>query len=248
MLLKNKTVMITGASSGIGRCTAILAAKNGATVILLARNIKKLNSVKSELFGSGHSLYQVDFSNENLNESLKEIFKKIGKIDGLFHCAGQHLALPLKACQSEQIEYLYKINVLSTFTLLQHLRKKNNHKPNCSILLMSSASALIGESGLSVYSSSKAALISLCRSLSSELIRDNIRINCISAGIVKTDMTESLFEKLNTEQMTTLINNHPMGLGSVTDVANGAMYLLSDMSKWVTGTNLVIDGGYTAIK
>ena len=113
---------------------------------------------------------------------------------------------------------------------------------------MSSASALIGEAGLSAYSSSKAALISISKSLCPEFIKDNIRINCISAGIVKTNLTEALFDKLNEEQMTTLIKNHPMGLGDVTDIANGVLYLLSDLSKWVTGTNLVIDGGYSSVK
>ena len=131
MLLKNKLIMITGASSGIGRCSAILAAAEGATIILLGRDIVTLNSVKAELEGSGHSSYQIDLASDNLEASIKAVFADSCKIDGLFHCAGQHMALPLKACQSEQVEYLYKTNVLSAFTLLKHLRKKNNHNVNC---------------------------------------------------------------------------------------------------------------------
>lgn len=248
MLLSGKNIIITGATSGIGKASAIEAAHQGANLILLGRQTDKLDSLLDSLRGQQHLAFTLDFESVDVEKELSVVFSNIPKVDGVFHCAGQHIALPLKACSIGVIERLFKINVTSSILLLKEVRKRNNHNKACSVVLMSSASGLVGEKGLSTYSSTKGALVSLTKSLSAELVADSIRVNCISAGIVKSEMTMSLFEKMTEAQLEQLEKKHPLGFGSVNDVADSAVFLLSDMSKWITGSNLIVDGGYTAVK
>ena len=246
--LTGKKILITGASSGIGKATAIIASKNGADVVLLGTRKEALLQTLQLMDEGDHSLYVVDFISDNLTASLKSMFKGVGKVDGLFHCAGVHSTAPLKVHDEATTEHVYKVNVLSIFTLLKELRKKNNHSNGCSVVLMSSSSAMLGEPGISAYASSKSAIIGLTKSLAAELAKDQVRVNCISAGIVKTAMTDKLFSNLEPSYVNEIESKHALGFGEPEDVANAAIFLLSSNSKWITGSNLVVDGGYTAIK
>lgn len=243
-----KKILITGASSGIGRATAIKISENGGDLVLVGTRIDALKKTLSLLGEGKHSLIVIDFLSGTLESDLKMLFKQTGKVDGFLHCAGIHSSAPLKVQDYSKTETLYKINVFSALSIIKELRKKNNHSPGCSAVLMSSVSALLGESAISAYASSKSALIGLTKSLSAELVKDNIRINCISAGIVKTEMTESFFEKLDDNYVRDIESKHALGFGMPNDVANAVMFLLSESASWITGSNLVVDGGYSAIK
>lgn len=246
--LAGKKILITGASSGIGKATAIIASKNGADVVLVGTRKDALQQTLQLMDEGEHASFIIDFLSDDVIASLKAMFKNIGKVDGLFHCAGVHSTAPLKVQDAANTELVYKVNVFSAFTLLKELRKKNNHSNDCSVVLMSSSSALLGESAISAYASSKSAIIGLTKSLAAELVKDNMRINCISAGIVKTAMTDKLFSNLEPSYVDDIKSKHALGFGEPEDVANAALFLLSPNSKWITGSNLVVDGGYTGIK
>lgn len=245
---KGKKILITGASSGIGRATAIQASRYGAKVIIVGRKPEELGITLQQMNGCNHQSFVIDFMSDDLSLSLKAMFKQVGQIDGLFHCAGVHFTSPLKVQDISNTELLFKINVFSAMTVIKELRKKNNHNSMCSVVLMSSASAILGEAAISAYASSKSAIIGLTKSLAAELVTDGMRVNCISAGIVKTAMTDKLFDGLDPSYVQAIESKHALGFGEPSDVANAALFLLSSSSKWITGTNLVIDGGYTAVK
>jgi NAD(P)-dependent dehydrogenase (short-subunit alcohol dehydrogenase family) len=245
--LKGKKIIITGASSGIGRATAILVSQQGAEICLVGRDLQRLDETKQVMRGDYHSIFSMDFGKEP-ELSLKTMFKTFGKADGLFHWAGVHSTAPLKVQDNISLHELFQINVFSALAVIKELRKKNNHNLGCSVVLMSSSSAMIGESAISAYASSKAAILGMTKSLASELVKDNMRINAISAGIVKTAMTEKLFDGLEPTYVKEIESKHALGFGEPEDVANAANFLLSNNSKWITGSNLVVDGGYTAVK
>lgn len=248
MNLHSKKIIVTGATSGIGRHTAFCLAKRGAQVVMIGRSHSKLLETLSSLEGDGHQMFELDFELTDVNNKLKELFKLIGPVDGFFHCAGVHLAVPIKVTDTDSVRKLYNVNVFSAIDFVKELRKKNNHNSGCSVVLMSSASAMLGEAALSAYSSSKGAILSLTRSLAAELASDNIRVNCISAGIVQTELTDNLFKKLDDKTVNKIKSSHLLGFGEVDDVSEAAIFLLSPSSKWITGSNLVVDGGFTAVK
>ncbi|MGS0827505.1 SDR family NAD(P)-dependent oxidoreductase [Shewanella sp. 0m-8] len=248
MNVEGKTIVVTGATSGIGKNTALHLASLGANVVLLGRSHSKLMDTLSLLQGRTHLSFILDFSLENISLRLKEIFCEIGAVDGFFHCAGSHFALPIKATEADAVAELYKVNVFSAMEVAKELRKKKNHNSGCSLVLMSSASAIVGQPALSAYASSKGAILSLTRTLAAELSKDNIRVNSISAGIVKTEMTDKLFSTLDSNTVQMIEKSHLLGFGEVSDVSEAATFLLSESSKWITGSNLVVDGGFSTVK
>ena len=245
--LENKTVLITGASSGIGRQCAIDCSKMGAKVVMVARNEERLNETLSEMEGSGHCFRVQDLrKTDEFPLLIKNIVEENGEIDGVICCAGISTTEPLKLTTEEKLNNFFQSNVLSAVLLSKEICKiKNFNKNGCSIIFISSVMGVVGESMKSSYSITKGALISGMRSLACEYAKKNIRFNCISPGVIETPINKDQPYMKISELRAQFEAKHLLGLGQTTDISNACIYLLSDASRWVTGQNLIVDGGYT---
>lgn len=247
MDLVNRTILVTGASSGIGRETAVLLSKLGACLILVGRNEEQLIKTRSLLDGTEHHISVFDLSNcDKILHWIKDISSETGPLHGLVHSAGVQFTRPLRIMNGENFEELMRVNVTAAMFLAKAFRQKGVFVPGGSLVYLSSVMGLVGQSGQSAYSASKGALISLAKSLALELSRENIRVNCIAPAMVNTEMSDKMFEQLTPEQVSQIKSMHPLGLGQPSDVANAIAFLLADTARWITGTTLVVDGGYTA--
>lgn len=246
--LENKTILITGASSGIGRQCAIDCSKMGAKVVLIGRNKERLDDTFSQLEGDGHMVVAFDLTNSvELKDMVADIVNNMGLINGVLHCAGISDTLPLKLLNHDVLDRFFHNNVYSAIELTREVCSvKNVSKGGASIVFFSSIMGCVGESGKSLYSMTKGALISAARSLACEYAKKKIRFNCVSPGAILTPINESLPHMADPEKRQALSDRHLLGLGEVSDVSNACIYLLSDASRWVTGQNLIVDGGYTA--
>lgn len=247
--LSGKVIIVTGASSGIGAQCAIDCSKMGATVVLIGRNIERLNNVLEQCDKSNnHLVVSYDLTDTNgMSSLLKMIVEKTGKISGLINCAGISTTMPINLVKIDMLSNFFETNVYSAYLLSKECAKKSV-VADCglSIILLSSIMGVVGENGKSVYSMTKGALISGMKSLACELAKKNVRVNSISPGCIITPINENLPHIADPEKRRLLEEKHLLGLGDVTDISNACIYLLSDASKWVTGTNLIVDGGYTA--
>lgn len=245
--LSGKTVLVTGASSGIGRACATLISQSGGNVIATGRNQDRIASAISDLDGTGHHGVAFDLTAaDEIGPWMIDLAKTYGKLDGLVHMAGIHGAKPLKVSDGTFVDQLLQVNVGSTIALARGFRHKKVRAHKSSLIFAASVAALVGEAGISAYSATKGAIVSLTRALAIELSRENIRVNCVSPSIVKTEMTDKFHESFTPEQIEEIEAKHPLGLGDPIDVASLVVFLLSDSARWITGSNMVIDGGYSA--
>lgn len=245
--LKGKTIIVTGASSGIGRQCAIDLSIAGAKIVLIGRNIERLQETLLNLHGEDHLSITLDLTDLNaIPETITSIVSQVGKIDGIVNCAGISTTLPFKFIDEEKLDIFFKTNVFSGIALTREATKVKNMNPGGSVIFVSSIMGCVGESGKSLYSMTKGALIAATKSIACELAKRNIRVNCISPGAILTPINEKLPHMADPEQRRILENKHLLGLGTTKDISYGCLYLLSDASRWITGQNLIIDGGYTA--
>ena len=245
--LSGKRILVTGASSGIGRETAILISQVGGTVIASGRNEDELEKTVGQMDGDVHQSIAFDLANPTqVADWMLEIARTHGKLDGLVHMAGIHGARPLKVSDDEFVDQLLNVNVASAVALARGFRHKKVRSENSSIVFAASVAALAGEAGISVYAATKGAVVALARSLAIELARETVRVNCISPSIVDTEMTKKFHESFTKEQLDEIESRHPLGFGQPYDVAAMAVFLLSDSARWITGSNMVVDGGYSA--
>lgn len=245
--LNQKAILVTGASSGIGRETAILASKYGARVALVARRVDALEEVAAALHGTGHSVIQYDLADtEGIPAMVRAVADELEGLDGLVHSAGIHRTLPLRSIQTADVRELFDVNVTAAFMLAKGFRHKQVRKPASSIVFLSSAIGLVGQPGVSIYSATKGAVVTLTKSLALELAREDIRVNSVCPGVVHTEMTDGLRERIGRDSFQRVADSHPLGLGEPSDVANAILFLLSGASRWITGSALTVDGGYTA--
>lgn len=246
MELSDRTILVTGASSGIGRKTAIILSRLGARIILVARTQERLIDTLSLMEGKGHIVQPFDLSCwQEIPGLFSEVAAKVGPMHGLVHSAGKNIVLPFTMQSEKQMKEVMQINFNAALFLSQQFSKKKHHFSNSSIVFISSISGLIGERGNAIYSASKAALNGLMKTLAVELA-PTIRVNCINPGYVLTELTQNLNEKLTEESIDTIQKMHPLGIGSPADIANAVAFLLADTGRWITGTTMVVDGGYTA--
>lgn len=245
--LQNKTIVITGSSSGIGRQCAIDCSKMGATVALFGRNLDRLKETQSMLVGYGHKYFSVDLAeSEIISSIITEVKDSMGRIDGVVNCAGISGVFPLKTMNVKRMESFIKTNVFSALELTRECVKKKNFNPEGgSIVFLSSVMGLVGEKGKSLYGLTKGALISAVKALACEFADRKIRFNCISPGAILTPINATLPYMSDPDAKEHLTSQHLLGLGNPSDISNGVIYLLSNASRWVTGQNLIIDGGYT---
>lgn len=244
--LEGKTILISGASSGIGEATALTCDHLGATLLLLGRNESRLEAVKSRLSKRNHQSLAVDLSDFSaLEEHLKAFLKDVEVVHGLVNAAGITSTYPFKLFKPEKLDQLLQINVQGAFYLTKLVLKKMSPAGG-SLVFISSIMATHGEKAKTLYAISKGAVSAGAKSLAVELAHKKIRVNSIAPGIVNTPMTAEATYKKNKDLLQSTLDKYPLGFGEPEDVANACVYLLSDASRWVTGSELILDGGYTA--
>lgn len=242
--LKKSKILITGASSGIGREIAITAAKHGAIIYAVGRNQEKLNLLKEIIGDKNCKTFSVDLI--DIDEVTK-LIENIDNIDGLVNCAGLIKLSPYKFITQNSFSEIFDINVKAPIFLTTMLLKKRKINNSSSIVFISSINgSCVGAKGFTLYATSKGAISGLVKSLAVDLSKLKIRVNEIAPGMIITDGINSIEENVSTTSLQKDMNKYPLGgYGSPDDVANGCVYLLSSASKWVTGTKLIIDGGFT---
>ena len=252
--LESKNILITGASSGIGKVCAIECARAGANLILLGRDTDRLTATYNEVLlnnkatNQTHQIFSIDLDvdQERVSSVIEQAVSKGGKLSGFIHAAGIEKTLPVSAMKSADYENLFRVNVVSGFELVKIISKKKHIADSASFVFISSITSVIGRSGLSGYSASKGAIVAAVRSMAIELANKKIRVNSISPGTVLTPMMVNYLNSIPVEDQEKRKEGFPLGLGEPEDVAFACIYLLSEASKWVTGQNMVVDGGYTA--
>lgn len=245
--LTGQTILVTGASSGIGRETARLISQLGARVVLVARNEERLAETLRSLDGGGHMVEPFDISSaDEIPRWLKRISTSSGPLHGLVHSAGIHKLRPLRVLTAKTVEDTMRVNVGAALGLAKGFCQKGVCAPSGSIVFLSSVTALAGQAGNAAYAASKGAVVALTRALAVELAGDRIRVNCVAPGVVTTEMGQGLLEMLTPEQRGALEAMHLLGFGSARDVSYAIAFLLAGTARWITGTVLVADGGYTA--
>jgi NAD(P)-dependent dehydrogenase (short-subunit alcohol dehydrogenase family) len=239
--LNNKTILVTGASSGIGRQVAISIAEMGGNVILSGRNKSELDVTLSKLVQGNHQVCAADLLNEKERQGLVE---NLPTLDGVVNSAGVVKPFPIKFINQEKIDETLNINYEIPLLLMGELTKAKKMNKNASVVFMSSISGQHPHKGGALYAASKAAIESLSKVFALENYHLGIRSNCISPAMVKTEMYEEAEKVMSKESMDEHVNQYPLGVGHPTDVANTAIFLLSDASKWITGINIILDGGF----
>lgn len=245
--LSGKTIVVSGASSGIGKQCAVDCSRMGARVVLLARNEQRLKETCGQMVGDGHLSFCLDLTDFSLVEkTVKIIVDEVGPVDGLINCAGISTTISLKLTRVHTMDDFFRTNVYSAIVLSKFFCKKGNvNKTGASIIFLSSIMGVVGEKAKSLYSMTKGALLSAARSLACEYADRNIRFNCISPGVVLTPINQNLPHITNPTLRNELEAKHLLGLGEASDVSNACLFLISDASRWITGQNLIVDGGYT---
>jgi NAD(P)-dependent dehydrogenase (short-subunit alcohol dehydrogenase family) len=247
MDLSERTVLVTGASSGIGREISILLSRLGARLVLVARNADRLAQTVTLLEGGGHRVEPVDLTLiDEIPSWLKKLAAQIGTLDGLVHSAGIQITGPLRDLSSENVDRVMRINFGAGLGLARGFRQKGVCNRNSSIVFLSSVMGFVGQAGISVYAASKGALIALTKSLAIELAREGIRVNCVAPAYVKAGIGNELERLLTPEQLAAIEAMHPLGRGTSLEVAYAVAFLLAPTGRWITGSTLVVDGGYSA--
>lgn len=241
--LEGKTILITGASSGIGRATAIECSKMGATVILTARNEERLQQTLDDMEGEGHKMICCDMSSSN---DIKSLISDVPVLDGIVLNAGFTKLYPIPFIKETELLSILQVNTMAPILLLNDLVKKKKLAKGSSVVFTSSMAGLGKTSvGNSIYTASKGAISSFVKCAGLELAAKKIRVNAVCPAMVDTGILSS--GTISEEQLQADIKNYPLGrYGKPEDIAYSMIYLLSDASAWVTGTNLVIDGGISA--
>ena len=244
--LNNKKFLITGAASGIGRAISIILSKLGAELILIDINEDGLDAT-IKLCETNIKKIVLNLNDiENIRPKIEETISEFGKIDGLVHSAGISYLSPLKFIDKETTNNVFLLNTYAAIELSKIFTDKKISVGAGSIVLISSIYGCVGSVANVGYAMSKSALHGITKSLAIELAPKKIRVNCVAPGFIETEMLKEMSNNFGPDYYQNLTNLHPLGLGKAEDVANIVAFLLSDMSRWITGSIINVDGGYTA--
>lgn len=242
----DRRILVSGASSGIGRAIAIALAASGARLLLAGRNEERLRETASLCGPAEQSeLLLLDLSRlEDIVPAVAGVASRLGRLYGLVHCAGTVQTLPLSALKPERTRAMFDVNLLAGMELMRALSRRDVlEEEGGAALWIASVYAHVGAPGQIAYSATKGAIVSAVRSMALEFAPRRLRVNSLSPGFVQTPMTQGA--KLNEAQWQRILAMHPLGAGQPEDVARAAVFMMDPANRWITGSDLVIDGGYT---
>lgn len=242
--LSGKTILITGASSGIGQATAIECSRMGASLLITGRDSQRLIETFEQLEGKDHRKFAIDLNKE---DDLNELINDLPKLDGIVHSAGVAKTLPFQFINRDDLTTIFDINFMAPVLLSQKLIKAKKISKESSVVFLSSIDGpLIAHVGNSMYAASKGALSAMVKTMALELASKKIRVNCVYPGMIDTPLIHR--DDITEEQLAMELKKYPIRrYGKPEEVAYAIIYLLSDASTWVTGTNIIMDGGFTLI-
>ncbi len=248
MDLTGKKIIVTGASSGIGKGIAIYLSRLGANLIILGRNEDTLKETKDVLESGKHEYFIVDLNNPGEIEGvMKKACHDGEKLNGIVYSAGISRTIPLQYVKQSDLQDIMTVNFFSFIEMAKHFSKRKYNDNGGSIVAISSISGKVGAKGLAAYCASKGAMDSAIRAMALDLASKNIRINSIAPGMIDTPIYEGLKDIVNNKDFETeLFKRQVLGVGTPEDIAHAAAFLLSDSSRFVTGTSIAVDGGYSA--
>jgi NAD(P)-dependent dehydrogenase (short-subunit alcohol dehydrogenase family) len=245
-LLAGRRYLVTGASSGIGRAVAQMIAAVGGAVVLGGRDQARLEQTLASLRPGAHAASAFDLAQADAVADWVKTVAADGPLTGIMHCAGQESIKPANLVKQADLDALFGSSVNAAFGLARGFiaRGVRSEHPG-SLVYMSSSSATRGTPGMTAYSAAKAAIEGMTRSLAAELAPRGVRVNCISAAGVATEMHARLETRLPAEALAEYERRHLLGFGEPDDIAHAAVYLLSDAARWITGSTMVVDGGFS---
>tara|TARA_B110000858_G_C17768853_1_gene458488 strand:- start:600 stop:1337 length:738 start_codon:yes stop_codon:yes gene_type:complete len=244
-MFKNKNILITGASSGIGLNLAKYFFKKNSNLILISKDKKKLEFIKNNISKKISPIF-FDFTQFHKYESLfNTINKRYGKVDFIVHAAGVHAIDPIKITTHSNISNSIDLNLKSAVLISKYASNGIYMSRPSSIIFISSVMSVIGEPGQVLYSASKSGLIGLTKSLAVELSRYKIRVNCLSPASIDSPMLKRYLNKISDNKKSEILKKHLLGIGRYQDINYLVEFLLSKKSRWITGQNIIIDGGYS---
>ena len=239
-VLTDRTILVTGASSGIGRATAILASKMGASVVLTGRDVVRLEETLSRMEGKGHTIIRAELTDP---DDMASLLDTIPMLDGAVFCAGKGLTLPVQFCDRKKFDEIFEVNFFSTVELLRMIYKKKKFSKGASVVLLASMGGTrIFSGGNGIYGASKAALDSFMKFAAKEFAARGVRVNSICPAMVDTPLIHR--GTVSEEQLAEDAKRYPLKrYGRPEDIANTAVFLLSEGASWITGTSVIVDGG-----
>lgn len=239
--LDGRAVLITGATSDIGRAIAVACSKAGANIIATGRNRERLDQTIGALGAEGH--HHGIIANLRLDEDRIRVAEEAGSIFAVIHGAAVTGAARMHSVWPEFVAERVDVNLIAPIFLTRHLLRQDRIEAGGAILFINSLSSLAGSRGAGVYAATKASQIALARCLAIETAAKRIRVNCVSPGIVRTEVYDAMGEEWIKKQAA----NYPLGLGEPADVAGAALFLVSEASRWITGQTLVLSGAVSVL-
>ena len=238
-------LLVTGASSGIGRATAVLLSQCGARLTLNGRDEERLELTRKLLSGDGHALALAALANaDEVANWLRSLALSQGPFDGIFHASGVALIKPVRLTKQAHLDEVFGSSLMASFGIARAAAQKGVLNDGASIVYMSSVAGSRGQTGMTAYSAAKSAIDGLVRSFACEMAPRKIRVNAIAAGAVESEMHAGITAQLGDGGISSYEKHHLLGFGQPLDIAHAAVFLLSPAAAWITGTTMAVDGGY----